>query len=283
MMIPQKEIRDKAVEWRVPPDTVDKDYVLGHFLAGFLEYYSDDLVFKGGTCLRKCWFPGYRFSEDLDFTSCSQDFKLAESDLKTVCKTVEAHSGIKFSPDKVSPLLHEDVQKGFQVRIRYWGANHSKNQRPPPVDRWQTRIKLEISTDEICLLAPVTKIIFHPYSDGLLNDTGIFSYQLDEIIAEKLRSLIQRSYTAPRDFFDIYNLTADYKKDDWHRIKPLFLKKIKHKNIQYTQTSDLFRQNSIEQVKKQWHSSLIHQVNEEAEHDPQTIIQKVIHRIYKHL
>lgn len=26
-------------------------------------------MFKGGTCLRKVYFPGYRFSEDLDFTS----------------------------------------------------------------------------------------------------------------------------------------------------------------------------------------------------------------------
>ncbi|MBW6474015.1 MAG: nucleotidyl transferase AbiEii/AbiGii toxin family protein [Anaerolineaceae bacterium] len=28
-----------------------------------------NLVFKGGTCLRKCYFPDYRFSENLDFTA----------------------------------------------------------------------------------------------------------------------------------------------------------------------------------------------------------------------
>jgi len=283
MVIPQKEIRDKAVEWRVPPDTVDKDYVLGHFLAGFHEFCNENLIFKGGTCLRKCWFPGYRFSEDLDFTSLRRDFELTESDLKTVCETVKAHSGIEFSPDKVDPLVHEDIRKGFQAHIRYWGANHSKNQRPPPVDRWQTRIKLEISTDEICLLSSIQKVVFHPYSDTLLSTYGIYSYQLDEILAEKLRSLIQRSYTAPRDFLDIYNLTANYKKEDWRRVKPLFLEKMKHKNIQYTQAPDLFRQNSIEQVEKQWHSSLTHQVNKEVGYDAREIIQKVIRRISENL
>jgi len=30
-MILQKEIIQKAQKWKVPPDTVDKDYVLGHF------------------------------------------------------------------------------------------------------------------------------------------------------------------------------------------------------------------------------------------------------------
>ncbi|WP_134089972.1 nucleotidyl transferase AbiEii/AbiGii toxin family protein [Olivibacter sp. XZL3] len=36
------------------------------------------LIFKGGTCLRKCYIPDYRFSEDLDFTSINPDFQLDE-------------------------------------------------------------------------------------------------------------------------------------------------------------------------------------------------------------
>ena len=49
---------------------VEKDYVLGWMLAGI--YANPELreswVFKGGTCLKKCFFETYRFSEDLDFT-----------------------------------------------------------------------------------------------------------------------------------------------------------------------------------------------------------------------
>ncbi|WP_394346518.1 nucleotidyl transferase AbiEii/AbiGii toxin family protein [Sphingobacterium psychroaquaticum] len=36
----------------------------------------DFLFFKGGTCLSKCYFPNYRFSENLDFTSINTEFKL---------------------------------------------------------------------------------------------------------------------------------------------------------------------------------------------------------------
>jgi predicted nucleotidyltransferase component of viral defense system len=49
---------------------VEKDYVLGWLLAGIGEHPAtrDTWVFKGGTCLKKCFFETYRFSEDLDFT-----------------------------------------------------------------------------------------------------------------------------------------------------------------------------------------------------------------------
>lgn len=79
-MIVQREIIDRAKTWRVPPDTVDKDYVLGHFLSAFVAYYGDALIFKGGTCLRKCYFENYRFSEDLDFTAMNKDFVLEYED-----------------------------------------------------------------------------------------------------------------------------------------------------------------------------------------------------------
>lgn len=32
------------------------------------EELAETWVFKGGTCLKKCFFETYRFSEDLDFT-----------------------------------------------------------------------------------------------------------------------------------------------------------------------------------------------------------------------
>ncbi|MDA1347694.1 MAG: nucleotidyl transferase AbiEii/AbiGii toxin family protein, partial [Chloroflexi bacterium] len=56
-----------------PQYVLEKDYALSYLLAGIVAVpqLADSLVFKGGTCLRKAYFPGYRFSEDLDFTSRS--------------------------------------------------------------------------------------------------------------------------------------------------------------------------------------------------------------------
>ena len=85
-MILQKEIRKFSKKWDIPQDTVDKDYVLGHFLSEIYQHFEDKIIFKGGTCLRKCYFPDYRFSEDLDFTARSKTFTLKNKSLKDIFK-----------------------------------------------------------------------------------------------------------------------------------------------------------------------------------------------------
>ncbi len=57
-------------EFGLRVDIVEKDYVLGWLLAGISNHkeLASNWVFKGGTCLKKCFFETYRFSEDLDFT-----------------------------------------------------------------------------------------------------------------------------------------------------------------------------------------------------------------------
>jgi predicted nucleotidyltransferase component of viral defense system len=69
-MIRDAEIRRIAGAAGVEPRIVELDYALGWALRGIAAhpYLSALLVFKGGTCLRKCYLPEYRFSEDLDIT-----------------------------------------------------------------------------------------------------------------------------------------------------------------------------------------------------------------------
>jgi predicted nucleotidyltransferase component of viral defense system len=45
---------------------LEKDFLLTLILIKFWEKYSE-LIFKGGTCLNKIYFPYFRLSEDLDF------------------------------------------------------------------------------------------------------------------------------------------------------------------------------------------------------------------------
>jgi predicted nucleotidyltransferase component of viral defense system len=69
-MIPKYEIMEHAKEYGLSANTIEKDYVLSWLLFGIAN--SNELkqkwIFKGGTCLKKCYFEQYRFSEDLDFT-----------------------------------------------------------------------------------------------------------------------------------------------------------------------------------------------------------------------
>ncbi|MCO5118398.1 MAG: nucleotidyl transferase AbiEii/AbiGii toxin family protein [Burkholderiaceae bacterium] len=71
-MIGKREILEVASAFGLQPGVVEKDYVLGWLLAGINAHpelaEAWAWVFKGGTCLKKCYFETYRFSEDLDFT-----------------------------------------------------------------------------------------------------------------------------------------------------------------------------------------------------------------------
>jgi predicted nucleotidyltransferase component of viral defense system len=63
-MILQKEISVAAAKNRLKDTQVEKDYVLSWILLGISqnELLSTNLVFKGGTVLKKIYFPDYRFS-----------------------------------------------------------------------------------------------------------------------------------------------------------------------------------------------------------------------------
>ncbi|MBA7589112.1 hypothetical protein ES708_31187 [subsurface metagenome] len=63
----QTDIIKIANEKSVPKTTIDKDWVLGHLLNTFYSFIDNraNFIFKGGTCLRKCFFVDYRFSEKI--------------------------------------------------------------------------------------------------------------------------------------------------------------------------------------------------------------------------
>src|SRR4249920_3274414 len=69
-MIRKDQILERAREWQLRPEVVEKDYVLGWLLASVAAdaEAGPRWVLKGGTCVKKCFFETYRFSEDLDFT-----------------------------------------------------------------------------------------------------------------------------------------------------------------------------------------------------------------------
>ncbi len=87
-MISRDEMMAIAGETGLIPHVVEKDYVLGWLLAAINRNpaLSQSWVFKGGTCLRKCYFETYRFSEDLDFTLQDEThFKEESLPSKDIC------------------------------------------------------------------------------------------------------------------------------------------------------------------------------------------------------
>lgn len=264
-MILKHEIASFAEKWNVQPTTVDKDYVLGHFLNSFysIDSHRSEYVFKGGTCLRKCYFPDYRFSEDLDFTFIGETESIDVSFFGKVIAHCEKQSGILLYVKGFRPKFHNNVLKGYECTIPFWGANHSKNQSPPSQERWHTKIKVDISTDE-SLISPIqNQPIFHPYSDNeSFIGISIPVYSLNEILAEKIRSFFQRSYHAPRDYYDAWFLLNNFVFENKSMLKDLIEEKMKAKGLSWSE--DIFNDEAIfRTLETNWKNSLAHQLSPE--------------------
>jgi predicted nucleotidyltransferase component of viral defense system len=206
-MISEAEIRRNAAGAKVDPMVIDLDYSLGWFLLGMLKT-SDlfgNLIFKGGTCLRKCYFSDYRFSEDLDFTA-TKYLSPAEME-KWIVKSVDWISDQDGPDFRIQPIRFEIVDdeygsESYQTRIYYRG----------PL-RWggsPRTVKLDITRAETILLPIKEKQIIHPYSDQVNFSGNTFPcYCLEEVIAEKIRAVGgQRRFAVSRDLYDIYNLVS---------------------------------------------------------------------------
>ncbi len=148
-MISKQDILDRATEWRLRPDVVEKDYVLGWLLAGLAQHpvVQDSWIFKGGTCIKKCYFETYRFSEDLDFSLLPASPYSAEElrqVLSGVARAVHEMSGLLF-PEALIEVRERHNKQGqptFQGRLAYGGPLRQLNNPTPP------RVLLDITQHE---------------------------------------------------------------------------------------------------------------------------------------
>ncbi len=215
---------------------------------------QENFVFKGGTCLKKCYIEDYRFSEDLDFTLLDKNFIVDRKFINKIIKQAEVISGANFYFERKKIQKSDEEEKGYEIKIKFWGADHKKNQRPLPSARWQTFIKLDISFSENILIEPVMKPIFHNYSDKEKIDQIIPVYHLLEVISEKLRALIQRN--RPRDIYDIWTLKKMFEQEDYPVIKKLLFEKATDKNIEITGVDNFVNTVKGRKNKRAWQTSL---------------------------
>jgi len=262
-VILQREIATIAQARNVAKLTIDKDWVLGHFLDAIysIDSLNDNLIFKGGTCLKKCYLPDYRFSEDLDFTCRDSNFELKRSQINQICKLVDQRAGILTHVEKFLPLEFENKPTGYQVIIKYWGADHKQSEAPPEPARWLTSVKVEIITYEKLMLTIEEKQVYHDYSDTLsVSSEKVPCYSIAEMVSEKLRALIQRSYSAPRDYFDIWMLSQTFSALDYDTIVKTFLEKMKFKELQFVGIEQFLNAHTDRIVGTAWKNSLAHQI-----------------------
>jgi uncharacterized protein len=247
-MLKGRDIQTIAGKAKIRDTQIEKDYVISWLLWGIAQsdVLHKNLIFKGGTVLKKAYFDDYRFSEDLDFTLISTiltDEEIADA-FHTSLELVSEESGLQF---KISTF--DKHQSGSIAFYCYFvgplgGKMESKS------------VKMDITRGEKLLFTPTIRPIFKNYNDLPDLDFSLQCYPLEEVIVEKLVALIGR--TQPRDLYDIwYLLEENVVQLDF--LKPEFETKARHKGHQPNNFIPTW-QKKTKQFESLWNQYLAHQI-----------------------
>jgi predicted nucleotidyltransferase component of viral defense system len=200
-MIPAREVLALRTEWSLRADVIEKDWALGWVLAGIAAHPQlSTWIFKGGTCLRKCYYETYRFSEDLDFTVVGDGPEEPEQIIpifREVASWLADEAGLEMQIDDRSFIRRRNL-RGMSTtlgRVAYRGPSNLLTMTTPP------KLKIDLTSDELIVNRPVRRGVMHPYSDAPQPLAAINSYSIVDLLAEKLRALAQRC--RPRDLYDV--------------------------------------------------------------------------------
>lgn len=258
-MIGLDELKRRAAEAQVTLETIEIDYVLAWVVWGLLQnvLFKENLVFKGGTALRKIYFPNYteyRYSEDLDFTAKTE---LPEDGLREAigssCTLTTSACNIDL---RLGPLksFESSIYKAYQVRLYFIGPRRQRSPR---------RLNLDIDYSEEIALSPDLLSLEHPYSDAGNCNVLVPTYPIEEILAEKLRALITRERVRARHFFDVWYILLRYpEKLRAEEAKQIFYRKCAHKDIEFKSVADFFQPDRLDKYERDWKVSLTHLMRE---------------------
>ena len=196
-MITKKELLDLSRFSHFKPHQQEKHYIQSIILNSIYSTITDELIFKGGTCL--LFFYGLnRFSEDLDFTMI-KDFELKKvisnikRDLESlgishkISEIQENNLSLSLKIGVEGPLFNKEIERCFV------GIDISKREK---VENFKI---LELKTN---------------YREIMGFSVNVMSEK--EILAEKIRTLLTRNQA--RDLFDVYFLLNNGVKLDMNLI-----------------------------------------------------------------
>lgn len=284
----EAEVRRIAGKERVPVGMIEKDYVLSLMLILLVnDAHSSKIVFKGGTAIKKIYFPEARFSEDLDFDY----FDINPEGLKALITRLIEKNPFE-SVSFIGITDEHETETSFTCRVKYKG----------PLD-YDNSIKFDFSGRG----GKLTKIAYRPlidnydsfeeiicqylihkagkkHLDGTLNRytcelkgkiltcldeclacsmflsggtvqhlNGLQVLSIEEMLAEKCRALMMRP--APRDLYDIWFLLGKEVKFDRSLVK------MKLEDYKETWTINAF-ENKMEELEVLWSRDLGNLISE---------------------
>lgn len=254
-------IRNAGVAVGLAQHIVELDYAIGHLLASIYQdaILSETLILKGGTALKKSYYPDYRFSLDLDFTAVSSapSGKELEAALQMIVTRTQERL-LEYGPfaftwrRHVERTPHPRGQEAFDIHIQFpW-------QRTP-----LSMIKIEITFDEPMIFDRQERPLVHGYEEEL--EAVLRCYSLEEILAEKLRAVLQaqqklaeKGWVArARDYYDLWQILVRGKSQLNSMILPdLLRRKCEIRDVGFAGIDDFFPAHLLKTVEQGWQRSL---------------------------
>lgn len=210
-------------------DLIEKDILLHQILTDLSKerLFLDNVLFKGGTCLIKCYLGYIRFSEDIDLVWRAQnrfadnDGKLDKGRLDQAVDQIgaildKAAKGRKmdFKFEKDDPDYVQFTNRKQFCTFKIWYNSVVTKQR--------TFLQVQINfTEKLCLNPvegklnsllkerdPVLEQLFDQYSE-YASAVSFKVYDIKEILSEKIRALLTRRSAKNRDLLDIFLISKN--------------------------------------------------------------------------
>jgi predicted nucleotidyltransferase component of viral defense system len=162
---------------------IEQDLIISRALVDLYNHpiISSALVFRGGTALNKLYLqPPARYSEDIDFVQI---------------KAAPIGEVITAISESLDSWLGEPKRKLTERSVKL--IYHYQT-----TDNIPAKLKIEINTTEHFQVETLKSADFEVNSEWFNGKTKIITYQIDELIATKLRALYQRR--KGRDLFDLW-------------------------------------------------------------------------------
>lgn len=239
-MIDYSQVQRLALKNNVSPEIIEKDYFIELVLFYFSKDSSlcEDLVFRGGTALKKVYFPEYRFSEDLDFViDNNKEINIYKEMIIQILQKISSDYPIKI--EKRSMFERDRLQLFIAYDII-------------PDIRGVKELKVDILQDYYIPKHERKRLLFS-YPEFENKNLVLETYALESVICDKIGRILDVD-DEPRDLYDLwYLLKLDL---DIKILKREFKNKYGYGII----IPNLLREIAKNNYRQNWENRLIYQI-----------------------
>jgi len=243
-MISERELRRTAARTGLGVGQAEHEYALLCVLdtLGQTPPLSDTFCLKGGTALRLIYFDDWRHSIDLDFSVLPA---FPSEELRTFVETWFAQVGVVHGLEVHLLNLHR-ADGAARMRARFIG----------PL-RHPARLLFDVTLDEPVLLPPQRRrVVISPFP--ALRPV-VLTYALEEVLAEKMRSILQRGKA--RDYYDVWRLLKEKRAAlDTTLARSILIEKCGHKGLDEPDVGAFLAPKQLAEAGVYWERDLVGEV-----------------------